>query len=115
MGNEAPPKTGIARFLIPFSWTLWGILLLLLLWVVIDSLVNPVHTPEVSPQVMPLFMGMLLAVFAGFGLCLRWAARRRSTGCLIVLSLVLAYVVVMLIAITLVQAWNDWQISMAAT
>jgi hypothetical protein len=98
----------ITRFLIPLSWTLWGILLLALLWAFIDSIANPVYTPEVSPQVGPMVMGTLLIVFIGFGLLLRWAARRRSGGCLIVLTLMLAYVFFMLIAILMFEAWNDW-------
>ena len=100
----------ITRFLIPVSWTLWGILLLLLLWAFVDSIANPVYTPEVSPQVGPMVMGALLVVFVGFGLLLRWAARRRSAGCLIALTLMLAYLFVMLIAILAFEAWNDWQI-----
>ena len=64
----------ITRFLIPMSWTLWGILLLVLLWAFVDSIANPVYTPEVSPQVGPMMMGVLLIVFVGFGLLLRWAA-----------------------------------------
>ena len=100
----------ITRFLIPVSWTLWGILLLVLLWAFVDSIANPVYTPEVSPQVGPMVMGALLIVFVGFGLLLRWAARRRSTGCLIALTLMLAYAFFMLIAILVFEAWNDWQI-----
>ena len=100
----------ITRFLIPVSWTLWGILLLVLLWVFVDSIANPTYTPEVSPQVGPMVMGALLIVFVGFGLLLRWAAGRRSTGCLIALALMLAYVFFMLIAILVFEAWNDWQI-----
>jgi len=99
----------ITRFLIPVSWTLWGILLLVLLWAFVDSIANPVYTPEVSPQVGPIVMGALLIVFVGFGLLLLWAARRRSTGCLIALTLMLAYVFFMLIAILVNEAWNDWQ------
>jgi hypothetical protein len=120
-GNLAPAKPNmidtkpgdrmsrITRFLIPMSWTLWGILLLVLLWAFVDSIANPVYTPEVSPQVGPMMMGALLIVFVGFGLLLRWAARRRSSGCLIALTLMLAYVFFMLIATLVFEAWNDWQ------
>ena len=98
------------KLLIPVSWTLWGILLLLILWAFVDSIANPVYTPEVSPQVGPMVMGALLIVFVGFGFLLRWAARRRSSGCLIALTLMLAYLFFMLIAILVFEAWNDWQI-----
>ena len=54
----------ITGFLIPVSWTLWGILSLVLLWAFVDSIANPVYTPEVSPQVGPMVMGALLIVFA---------------------------------------------------
>lgn len=107
--------SSITRFLVPVSWTLWGILLLVLLWAFVDSIVNPTYTPEVSPQVGPMVMGVLLIVFAGFGLVLRWAARRRSTGCLIALTLMIAYVFFMLIAILVSEAWNDWQIEREMT
>ena len=102
--------SSIKKFLIPVSWTLWGILLLVLLWAFVDSIANPVYTPEVSSQVGPMVMGALLIVFVGFGLLLRWSVRRRSTGCLIALTLMLAYVFFMLIAILVNEAWNDWQI-----
>jgi len=111
--NDTTPRdrlSRITRILIPVSWTLWGILLLVLLWAFVDSIANPVYTPEVSPQVGPMVMGALLIVFVGFGLLLRWAVRRRSTGCLIALTLMLAYVFFMLIAILVFEAWNDWQI-----
>jgi len=100
----------ITRFLVPVSWTLWGILLLVLLWAFVDSIAKPVYTPEVSPQVGPMMVGALLIVWVGFGLLLRWAARRRSSGCLIALTLMLAYVFFMLIADLAFEAWNDWQI-----
>ncbi len=100
----------ITKFLIPVSWTFWCILLLILLWAFVDSIANPVYTPEVSPQVGPMVMGALLIVFVGFGLLLHWAVRRRSSGCLIALTLMLAYVFFMLIAILVFEAWNDWQI-----
>ena len=57
-----------------------------------------------------MVMGALLIVFVCVGLLLRWMARRRSTGCLIALTLILAYVFFMLIAILVFEAWNDWQI-----
>lgn len=102
-------KSRVTRFLIPVSWTFWGILLLALLWAFVDSIANPVYTPEVSPQVGPMVMGALLFVWVGFGLLLRWAARRRSPGCLIALALMLAYVFFVLFAILVFEAWNDWQ------
>jgi hypothetical protein len=111
--NETTPRdrmSKITKLLIPVSWTLWGILLLLILWAFVDSIANPVYTPEVSPQVGPMVMGALLIVFVGFGFLLRWAARRRSGGCLIALTLMLAYLFFMLIAILVFEAWNDWQI-----
>jgi hypothetical protein len=111
--NETTPRDRMSKttkLLIPVSWTLWGILLLLILWAFVDSIANPVYTPEVSPQVGPMVMGALLIVFVGFGFLLRWAARRRSSGCLIALTLMLAYLFFMLIAILVFEAWNDWQI-----
>jgi hypothetical protein len=97
------------RYLIPVSWTLWGLLFLALVWVFVTELVTPYNSPEVSQGFGALLMGSLLVVFAGFGLLLLWATRRRSTGCLIALTLLLAYPFVIGIASPLVNAWKTWR------
>ena len=61
-------------------------------------------------QAILVAIGILFVIFVGFGFLLRWAARRRSSGCLIALTLMLAYLFFMLIAILVFEAWNDWQI-----
>ena len=99
----------IVNLLIPLSWALWGIVLLVLLWALMWALVDETHSPEMSPRLGVLVMGSLLIAFAGVGLFLYWATRRRSTFWLIALTLLLAYLVFMLIAIPSVRAWKAWR------
>ena len=99
----------IVNFLIPLSWVLWGIVLPVLLWALVWALVDGTHSPEMSPRLGVLVVGSLLIAFAGVGLFLYWATRRRSTIWLIALTLFLAYLVFMLIAIPSVRAWKTWR------
>jgi hypothetical protein len=101
--------TSIAKYLIPVSWTLWGLLFLALAWGFVYTLVEPYDSPEVSPGVGILVVGFLLVAFIGVGFLLLWATRRRSTAGLIALTLLLAYPVVLGIVSPLVRTWNTWQ------
>jgi len=83
--------------------------LLVLLWAFVSVLVDETHSPEVSPELGGLVVGSLLVAFAGVGIVLYWATRRRSAPWLIALSLLLAYVVFMLIAIPSGRAWKAWR------
>ncbi len=99
----------ISKYLIPISWTLWGFLFLVLVWGFVYALVDDTHTPDLSRVVGPLVVGALLVLFAGVGLVLFWATRRRSTWALIVLTLLLMYPIVILIAIPVVRTWETWR------
>jgi hypothetical protein len=103
------PVRNIAKYLIPVSWTLWGLLFLALAWGFVQTLVEPYDSPEVSPVVGTLVVGSLLVAFIGVGFLLLWATRRRSTAGLIALTLLLAYPVVLGIVSTLVRIWDTWQ------
>ena len=103
------PVRNIAKYLIPVSWTLWGLLFLALAWAFVHTLVEPYDSPEVSPVVGTLVVGSLLVAFIGVGLLLLWATRRRSTAGLIALTLLLAYPFVLGIVSTLVRIWDTWQ------
>jgi hypothetical protein len=84
-------------------------LFLALAWVFVNELVDPYNSPEVSSGFGAVVIGILLVLFAGVGLLLFWATRRRSSGWLIALTLLLAYPVIILAASSLVQAWETWQ------
>ena len=99
----------ITRFLIPVSWTLWSIVFLVLVWAFGYSLVDKSHSPEVSHGLGTLVTVFLLLAFVGVGLCLYLATRSRSTAWLIILTLLLAYLVFMLIAIPSVRAFKTWR------
>jgi len=99
----------LVKYLIPVCWALWGFLFLLLLWGFVKALTEEDHPPEVSPGFGVLVVGALLVVIAGVGLWLFWATRHRSSLNLIILTLLLAYPVVMLIAIPAVRALKTWR------
>lgn len=97
------------KYLVPVSWTLWGVLFLGLSWAFVKELIEPVHSPEMSPGTGAFILGFLLFAFFGVGLLLFWATRRRSSAGVIALTLLLAYPVVILIASPLVQSWEAWR------
>jgi hypothetical protein len=82
------------KYLVPVSWTLWGVLFLGLSWAFVKELIEPVHSPEMSPGTGAFILGFLLFAFFGVGLLLFWATRRRSSAGVIALTLLLAYPVV---------------------
>jgi hypothetical protein len=100
----------ISKVLVPVSWTLWGALLLVLLWVFLKVLTEKSHSPEAAPGLGAVVMGLLLVVFAGVGLWLTWATRRGAMGALITLTLLLAFPIVLLIASPIVSAWKTWRL-----
>ncbi len=102
--------TRTTHILILLGWTLWGLVFVVLLSTFVYELVHPTSSPEVSRGLGIIVVGFLLVVFAGVGLCLFWATRRRSTAWLIVLTLLLAYLVFILVAPPLVRAWKIWRI-----
>ena len=106
---ETVASEKLLKYLIPVSWVLWGILFLALLGGLGMALFEEDHSPEISPVFGVLVMGVLLVAFAGVGLLLFRATRRRSTWMVIALTLLLAYPVVLGIASTLVQFWETWQ------
>lgn len=104
---------GVGRYLIPVSWTLWGALVLILLWTFVRGLFERSDSPEISRGCGVIVFGLLLVVHAGVGAWLFWVTRRGSSAGAVVLTLLLAYPVFMLIAIPVVRAWKTWRFERA--
>jgi hypothetical protein len=99
-----------AKYLIRISWTFWGGLFLLLMWGFVQVLVEESPGPEVSSRALGIVvLGFSLVVFAGVGGWLLWATRHRSTAALVVLTLLLSFPVVVLIASPVVRVWETWR------
>lgn len=96
----------IAKYLIPVSWALWGALVLLSLWSFVKALTERSHSPEVSPRFGVIVAVFLLVVLAGVGVWLASATRRRSSGVVIALTLLMAYPFALLLASPVVRAWK---------
>jgi hypothetical protein len=96
----------IAKYLIPFSWTLWAALVLVLLGTFVKSLTERSSSPEVSRDLGVLVVGLLLVVLAGVGLWLASATRRRSSVGVITLTLLMAYPVALLVVSPVVRDWK---------
>jgi hypothetical protein len=99
----------IAKNLIRISWALWGALFLVVSWSFVKALTERSHSPEVSRGLGVVVTGFLLVVLAGIGLWLFRATRSRSSGIVIILTLLVAYPVTLLIAIPVVRAWKAWR------
>lgn len=99
----------IAKYLGPVSWTLWGALLLLLVWGFVKVLTERSNSPEGGRGIAVVVLGFLVVVLAGVGLWLYGATRRGASGSLVTLTLLMAFPLVLLIASPIVKAWKTWR------
>ena len=100
-------KSLLVRVLIPLGWAIWGILLLLLLYGLIQVSTERDSSPEAGRALGVYTVLFLLALLAGGGLLLRVAARKQSPAGLITMVLVLAYPLVMLIAQPFIRSHKE--------
>ena len=101
-------KPAIVRFLVPLSWSLWGVLLCAALFGMATMMTETDTSPEVSAGLgvyVVMFMLVLLLVLA---LLLKVATRRQSTIGLVSMTLVLLWPLVVLVGRPLVLAYDDW-------
>ena len=100
-------KSVIARFLIPLGWTLWSILLLILLYGLVQVSTERTSSPEAGRGLGVYMVLFLMALLAGAGWLLSVAARKQSPTGLILMTLLLLYPLVMLVAIPTVRWYKD--------
>jgi hypothetical protein len=92
------------RILVPVNWTLWGILLVVMLYWLVRVSTERTSSPEAGPGLGIFAVLFVLALLAGAGLLLKVAARRESTVGLITLTVILAWPLVFFIADPVMRA-----------
>lgn len=91
------------KLLAPIAWTLFGAVILLLLYGLFRVTTDRSTSPEGGKGIGIMVIGVLLVVMGIVGVFLYYAARKQSTSWLAVLAVILAYPLVMLIAMPVVQ------------
>jgi hypothetical protein len=97
-------KPVIARILIPLGWTLWGVLVIVLLYWLIKVSTEGKGSPEAGPGLGIFAVVFALALVALAGVLLNTAARKQSPTGLITMTLVLLWPLVFMIADPLIRA-----------
>ena len=95
--------------LVPIGWTLWGIILLALLYGLVRVMTERNTSPEAGPGLGVMLFLVLLALHGGVGLLFAWAVRRQSSIGIILLAIVLGYPLVIAIARPLVMGYRSRQ------
>ncbi len=111
MPNEStePTRKGnpvLTRILIPLGWSLWSILLLLLLYSLIKVSTEPAGSPEAGRGLGIWAVLFVMALLGVVGLFLNLAARKGSTTGLITLTVILLWPIVFLIADPAIKAYK---------
>ena len=91
------------------AWSLWGILLLGVLYMAVRMATERTSSPEAGPGLGLFLILLLLGVLAGLAALLVWAGRKQSHAGLIVLMIVLVYPLVMLIARPIIIGYKQHQ------
>ena len=91
------------------AWSLWGVLLLGVLYMSARLATERTSSPEAGPGLGVFLILLLLGVLAGLAGLLVWAGRRQSSGGLILLTILLAYPLVMLIAQPIIIGYKQYR------
>jgi hypothetical protein len=94
---------------VAIGWTLWGIILLALLYGLVMALTERHTSPEAGQGLGALVVLVLLALHAGVGLLFAWLVKRQSSVGLIVLAILLGYPLAIAIARPLVMNYRSRQ------
>jgi hypothetical protein len=96
----------LVRILIPLCWTLWAILLLVVLYGLVRVSTEQTSSPEAGRGLGIFAVLFLMALLAVAAVLLNVAARRESPSGLIIMTLLLAYPLVSLVAHPAIQAYK---------
>src|SRR5262245_5437010 len=94
------------RVLVPLCWTLWGALLVVLLYGLVQVSTERTSSPEAGRALGVYTVVFLLVLLAGVGALLVLAMRKRSLGGLIVIAVVLAWPLVGMVAHPAIMAYK---------
>jgi hypothetical protein len=101
-----PGKPMNTRILVPVNWTLWGILLAVLLYGLVQVSTERTSSPEAGRGLGIFAVVFLLVLLAGVGFLLNVAARKQSTKGLITLTVILAWPLLSIVADPAIKAYK---------
>ncbi|MEQ8936289.1 MAG: hypothetical protein RIE56_10915 [Amphiplicatus sp.] len=91
------------------AWAGWGLLLAALLVGLVIASFERRHSPEVSPGMGPLAIGVLLVILLSAGGLLYWFARKQWMAGVIVMAVLFWWPGLLMAARPIVLAFNDWR------
>jgi len=97
------------KFLVVLDWTLWSALFTALLYALVTILTERSRSPEAGPG-LGIFLIMLgLGFSAATGVSVYWLAQKQSAAGLVLMSLVLAWPLLPVVARPLILAYKEWK------
>ncbi len=95
--------------LVTIGWTLWGVILVALLYGFVRGLTEGQTSPEAGSGLGAMVFIVLLVLHAGVGLLFAWAVRRQSSVGIVLLAILFGYPLVIAIARPLVMGYRSRQ------
>lgn len=102
-----------ARVLVPLAWTLWSALLLGLVFVTVRISTERTSSPESGRGIGLFVAGLLFLGVAVMGALLWWFARKPSPVGLLIVTLVMLYPIVVLVAGPVLKAFKEHRFAQA--
>jgi hypothetical protein len=97
------------KFLLILDWTLWSALLLALIYALVAILTERSRSPEAGPGLGIFLIILGLGFSAATGASLFWFAQKQSITGTVLMSLVLAWPLVPVVARPVMLAYKNWK------
>ena len=96
-----------ARILVPVNWTLWSIMLVVLLYGLVRVSTERTSSPEAGRGLGIFAVVFLLLLLAGAAVFLNMAARKQSTSGLITMTVILAWPIASIVVPPAIKAYKN--------
>ena len=101
------------RVLVPLAWILWSVLLLGLVFITFRISIERTSSPEGGRGIGLFVAGLMFLGLAAAGALLWWFARKPSPAGLLIMTLVMLYPIVLLIAGPVVRSFKERRFTQA--
>lgn len=101
------------KFILILNWTLWSGLIIALLYALVTILTERNDRPEAGPVLGVFLVGVGLLFSAATAALLYWLTQRQSVTGMVLMTLLLAWPLVPLIARPIGMAIKDWKCAQA--
>jgi len=97
------------KFLVILNWTLWATLFIALIYALVAILTERNRSPEAGPGLGVFLLMLGLGFSAATGASLHWLAQKQSITGLVLMSFVLAWPLVPVVARPIILAYKNWK------